>query len=244
MNNQKVVIVTGTSRGIGKAIALYLHEKNYKIIGIDKTEVPQVFTQVTCDLKNWEEASIAIKKVIEEGSNVVGLINNAAIQIEKGILDTSLENLNEIFSTNVFSIYLLTQLLGPYFSQDAAIVNISSVHAHATSRNLSSYVATKGAVSALTRSMALELGEEKGIRVNSICPGAIETEMLIQGLSRNSDPDQAMNNLKKSSPLNKIGSGADVAKLVHFLIDGELSGNITGQEFVVDSGVLARLASE
>lgn len=244
MNKQKVVIVTGTSRGIGKAIALYLHEKNYKIIGIDKTEVPQVFTQVTCDLKNWEEASIAIKKVIEEGSNVVGLINNAAIQIEKGILDTSLENLNEIFSTNVFSIYLLTQLLGPYFSQDAAIVNISSVHAHATSRNLSSYVATKGAVSALTRSMALELGEEKGIRVNSICPGAIETEMLIQGLSRNSDPDQAMNNLKKSSPLNKIGSGADVAKLVHFLIDGELSGNITGQEFVVDSGVLARLASE
>lgn len=244
MNNQKIVVVTGTSRGIGKAIALYLHEKNYKVIGVDKSECAQIFTQVTCDLKNWEEASVVIREVLGAGANVVGLVNNAAIQIEKGILDTSLENLNEVFSTNVFSIYLMTQLLGPVFSQDAAIVNISSVHAHATSCNLSSYVATKGAVSALTRSMALELGGEKGIRVNSICPGAIETEMLIQGLSRNSAPDQAMNNLKKSSPLNKIGSGTDVAKLVHFLIDSELSGNITGQEFVIDSGVLARLASE
>lgn len=244
MNSGKIVIVTGTSRGIGKSIALYLHEKKYKVIGIDKTEVPQVFTQINCDLKNWDETSAALKEILAPGSSVVGLVNNAAIQIEKGILKTSLENLNDIFSTNVFSIYLLTQFLDSYFSQNASIVNISSVHAHATSPNLSSYVATKGAVSALTRSMALELGVEKGIRVNSICPGAIETEMLIQGLSRNSNPDLAMNNLKKSSPLNKIGSGNDVAKLVSFLLDSELSGNITGQEFVTDSGVLARLASE
>lgn len=244
MNIEKTVIVTGTSRGIGKAIALYLHEKNYNVIGIDKIENADTFKQVQCDLKNWEETSFVLHKALPVGSKVVGLVNNAAIQIEKGILETSDLDLNEIFSTNVFSIYLLTQFLASYFSQDASIVNISSVHAHATSKNLSSYVATKGAVSALTRSMALELGEEKGIRVNSICPGAIETEMLIQGLSRNANPDLAMNNLKKSSPLNKIGTGTDVAKLVSFLLDGELSGNITGQEFVIDSGVLARLASE
>lgn len=243
MKNKKIVIVTGTSRGIGKAIALYLHNQNYNVIGIDKSESSQVFTQINCDLKNWEETTTVLKRVLAPGAKVAGLVNNAAIQIEKGILETSLLNLNEIFSTNVFSIYSLTQLLAPHFDQDASIVNISSVHAHATSKNLSSYVATKGAVSALTRSMALELGEV-GVRVNSICPGAIETEMLIQGLSRNSNPDQAMNNLKKSSPLNKIGSGTDVAKLVSFLLDGELSGNITGQEFVIDSGVLARLASE
>lgn len=243
MKNKKTVIVTGTSRGIGKAIALYLLEKDYNVIGIDKNESSQDFTQVNCDLKNWEETSIALKKALPSGTNVVGLVNNAAIQIEKGILETTQENLNDIFSTNVFAIYSLTQFLASYFNDDASIVNISSVHAHATSKNLSSYVATKGAVSALTRSMALELGST-GIRVNSICPGAIETEMLIQGLSRNSNPDQAMNNLKKSSPLNKIGSGSDVAKLVSFLLDGELSGNITGQEFVIDSGVLARLASE
>lgn len=243
MKNIKTVIVTGTSRGIGKAIALYLLEKDYNVIGIDKNESSQDFTQVNCDLKNWEETSIALKKALPSGTNVVGLVNNAAIQIEKGILETTQANLSEIFSTNVFAIYSLTQFLASYFNDDASIVNISSVHAHATSKNLSSYVATKGAVSALTRSMALELGSA-GIRVNSICPGAIETEMLIQGLSRNSNPDQAMNNLKKSSPLNKIGSGSDVAKLVSFLLDGELSGNITGQEFVIDSGVLARLASE
>lgn len=243
MNNQKVVIVTGTSRGIGKAIALHLHEQKYKVIGIDRIESSQVFTQVNCDLKNWEETSTALSRVLMPDSSVIGLVNNAAIQIEKGILETSIENLNDIFSTNVFSIYLLTQFLGPYFRENASIVNISSVHAHATSKNLSSYVATKGAVSALTRSMALELGA-RGIRVNSICPGAIETEMLMQGLLRNPDPDLAMNNLKKSSPLNKIGTGTDVAKLVSFLLDTYLSGNITGQEFVTDSGVLARLASE
>jgi len=243
MKNENIVVVTGTSRGIGKSIALYLHNQNYNVIGIDKTESSQIFTQINCDLKSWEDTSTALKRALPPGAKVVGLVNNAAIQIEKGILETSLLNLNEIFSTNVFSIYSLTQLLAPHFDQGASIVNISSVHAHATSKNLSSYVATKGAISALTRSMALELGEA-GVRVNSICPGAIETEMLIQGLSRNSNPDQAMNNLKKSSPLNKIGSGTDVAKLVSFLLDGELSGNITGQEFIIDSGVLARLASE
>lgn len=244
MKNEKIVIVSGTSRGIGKAIALHLHELKYNVIGLDKSDSIQPFTQIKCDLKNWEETTNNLKRILPVGSHVVGLVNNAAIQIEKDILGTTLEDLNDIFSVNVFSIYLLTQFLAPYFSQDASIINISSVHAHATSRSLSSYVATKGAVSALTRSMALELGPAKGIRVNSICPGAIETEMLIQGLSRNSNPDLAMNNLKKSSPLNKIGTGTDVGKLVSFLLDNELSGNITGQEFVIDSGVLARLASE
>jgi NAD(P)-dependent dehydrogenase (short-subunit alcohol dehydrogenase family) len=91
--------------------------------------------------------------------------------------------------------------------------------------------------------MALELGE-RGIRVNSVCPGAINTEMLRKGLSRNSEPETALLALKSTSPLNKIGEPEDVAKVVGFLLDSNLSGNITGQEFIVDSGVLARLPSE
>ena len=113
----------------------------------------------------------------------------------------------------------------------------------ATSEGLSSYAASKGGLVALTKSLCLELGR-LGIRVNVILPGAIETPMLTKGLIRASSVADGMNKLKASSPLNKIGSAMDIAKLALFLADNNLSSNITGAEFVSDSGILSSLASE
>ena len=122
-------------------------------------------------------------------------------------------------------------------------MNVSSVHSRATSNGLASYAASKGAVSALTRAMAIELGPRR-IRVNSVLPGAIDTPMLERGLTRVGDPEMAKARLISGAILNQLGSPEDVAQLVMFLCNPALSGNITGQEFVCDSGVLCRLASE
>jgi 3alpha(or 20beta)-hydroxysteroid dehydrogenase len=91
--------------------------------------------------------------------------------------------------------------------------------------------------------MALELAD-KGIRVNSICPGAVDTPMLREGLKRKADTESALGKLINAAPLKKIGIPEDVAQFALFLANNNLSGNITGQEFACDSGILARLASE
>lgn len=138
---------------------------------------------------------------------------------------------------------LLMRALAPSMRPGASIINISSIHARATSAGLAAYVASKGALSALTRATALELGA-RGIRVNAVLPGAIDTPMLRNALARNRPLDDAWNSLIAGAPLGRVGAPSDVAHLVAFLADSEVSGNITGQEFVCDGGVLARLATE
>ncbi len=102
---------------------------------------------------------------------------------------------------------------------------------------------SKAALSGLTRVLALELGNQ-GIRVNSILPGAIDTPMLWAGTSRSEDASRARDGLLRASPLGQIGKPEDIASLAGFLAEEGFAGNITGQEFVCDSGILARLSSE
>ena len=125
-----------------------------------------------------------------------------------------------------------------------AVVNVASVHAIATSAGLAAYAASKGAVVALTRAAALELAPE-GIRVNAVLPGAIDTQMLRDGLSRGGpDIDAGMAALAERTPLGRIGRPQDVAEAVLFLADASRSSFITGQTLVVDGGATARLSTE
>lgn len=236
----KTVVVTGVTQGIGKAIHDYLSSKQYKVIGIDSENNSHCQHFIKGDLSDLSFLE-SLPKLIED--KISGIVHNAAIQIEKNLVETSYEEWNRVFAVNVHAPFYITKILKDKFEKSAAIVNISSVHAKATSTGLAAYGASKGALSAMTRSMALELGAS-GIRVNAVLPGAIETPMLMKGLSRNGDPKIAAEQLKSASPIHQIGKPEDIAKLVHFLLDATLSGNITGQEFVCDSGILARLASE
>jgi NAD(P)-dependent dehydrogenase (short-subunit alcohol dehydrogenase family) len=235
----KKIIVTGSAQGIGEEICHHLKKLNYFVIGIDQKASPHANLSITGNLADplfYAE----IKKQVKD--DIYAVVNNAAVQVEKKLIETEISEWDNLFHINVRAIFLMTKSLNEQLKGPSSIVNISSVHAKATSEGLAAYASSKGAVSALTRAMAIELGQK--IRVNAILPGAIQTPMLEKGLSRNGNAQAAKEKLAQSAPLNKIGAPSDVAKLVHFLIDENLSGNITGQEFVCDGGILSKLASE
>ncbi len=237
---KKNVIVTGSASGIGLEVVHYLKKNGYCVYGLDinKSEITENFFQG--DISEQDFLTEVYSKI---NGPIDALINNAAIQIEKTFLETSTTEWKKVFEVNVFGTFLTSKIFVPKIKEFGSIVNISSVHSRATSIGMCAYVASKSAISGMTRAMALELGE-RNIRVNSIVPGAIDTPMLERGLKRNQNQKTALDILKKSSPLKKIGSPNDVAKLISFLIDPNLSGNITGSEFSCDSGILAKLASE
>ena len=239
------VIVTGASNGIGRAIADLFCKQNFSVVGLDivAPEGKVKFEFVKVDISKSEDLAGVVTTLKAKKHSVMAIINNAAVQVEKGILETTEEEWDHVLAVNLKSIMLTTQSFFPFLKSGSSIINLSSVHARATSKGMAAYVASKGAIAALTRAMALELGEH-GVRVNAVNPGAVDTEMLQKGLARNASPTQALEKLKRASPLNKIGAPSDIANLVSFLVNPDLAENITGQEFFCDGGVTAKLASE
>ena len=145
-----------------------------------------------------------------------------------------------MLSANLRSVYLMSKYAHPLLRRGAgAIVNLSSVHAIATSEKVAAYAASKGAVLALTRAMALELAQD-GIRVNALLPGAVDTPMLRTGIKSEIEID----GLARRTPLGRIGQPEEIAQAALFLADDERSSFITGQALVVDGGATARLGTE
>ena len=240
MSAPKRVLITGASQGLGLGMARHFHSLGYQIVGIDLKKGLDVGELHIGDISDSGFVSNLAKSL---GGHVDAIINNAAIQYESTFFESDDAQWRRVLDVNLHGAYYVSKYFLPLLSAGGAIVNISSVHARATSPGLCAYVASKGALSAMTRAMALELAP-MGIRVNAVLPGAVETPMLLQGLGRNRGADAAMEKLKSSSPLKRVALPADIAPLVAFLADTSLSGNITGQEFACDSGVLAKLASE
>lgn len=243
----KIVLITGSSGGIGSACVSLFRRSDWHTVGIDVIDVESeknncdVFFKA--DVSNSKELSQIEKYFEKEKYPLICLVNNAAIQIEKKLVETNEDEWDRVLSVNLKSVFLMSKMMYRFMGEGSSIINISSVHANNTSVGLASYVASKGGVSALTRAMSLEMAV-KMIRVNAILPGAIETEMLNKGLVRNGNPDTAKQKLMNNTPLKRIGNPVDVAHLALFLADPEKAGNITGQEFICDGGITARLASE
>jgi NAD(P)-dependent dehydrogenase (short-subunit alcohol dehydrogenase family) len=148
-------------------------------------------------------------------------------------------------AVNLRAAFLGTRYLVPLMTEgDAAIVNISSVHAVATSAGMAAYVSSKGGLLAFTRAAAIELAD-RGIRVNAVLPGAFDTPMLEAGLKRSKMGSvAARKNLEDRTPLKAVARPQAIAGAVAFLLDEHQSSFVTGQTLVVDGGVLARLSSE
>jgi len=128
-----------------------------------------------------------------------------------------------------------------------AIVNVSSVHAIATSANVAAYAASKGGLLSLTRALAIELGSDR-IRVNAVLPGAVDTPMLHAGLNRwhvhGRNPLELVEQLKSRHVMGRIGQAGEIAQAIYFLADDDRSSFMTGQALVVDGGATARLSTE
>jgi len=220
------IVITGSGKGIGAYLFDNL-KKKHKVIGVSKSKSKRTTYQV--DIKNKEE----IKKTFSKIKSIDVLINNASISdVYKNYLEnfdqTILTNLNGTFYCSYFSLPKLKK------SKIKKIINISSINAHVALPNNPGYIASKGGVNALTRSLALDYGKHK-IKVNSLSLGYIKI-----GMSKKSYKNKNKRILRANNTiLNRWGSENDILNAVNFLIDSS-SDYMTGTDMVIDGGWLAK----
>jgi 3-oxoacyl-[acyl-carrier protein] reductase len=241
----KVAVVTGASKGIGASIALHLAAEGASVV-VNYASSKEGAERVVAQIVRKEGKAIAvqanvahkadIQRLFAETKKAFGhldiLVNNAGLYEFLPLEQVTAEHFHRLFDLNVLGLLLTTQEAVKHFSPaGGSIVNISSVAATSAPPNTSVYSATKGAVNAVTRSLAQELGPRK-IRVNSINPGMVETEGVhAAGISSSDFRKQ----VEAQTPLGRIGQPQDIAPAAVFLASSD-SGWITGETLYISGG--------
>ena len=240
----KVALITGADSGIGRAVAalfareganiamLYLceHDDAAKTREIVENEGCKAIT-IAGDIGDKDFCEEAVKQVVNQLGGLDILVNNAGEQhSDKEITDITEEQLRRTFQTNIFGMFYLTQAASPHLKEGSAIINCTSETMYAGSKHLLDYSATKGAITAFTRSLALNL-VEKGIRVNGVAPGPIWTPLNPFG---GTEPEK-MPEFGKKTPMKRPGQPNEVAPAFLFLAC-EDSSYMTAQVLHPDGG--------
>lgn len=247
-SSQRVALITGAARGIGRATAEAFIAAGWRTIGVDLDPCHDVDRSERVDLANTEDISALAKRVAKDNGRLDALVNNAALQVCSSLAETTLEDWERVLAVNLRApFWLMHEFVGLLEASHGAIVNVSSVHAIATSTSIFAYGTTKGALTSLTRAAALEFAP-RGIRVNAVLPGAVETPMLREGLERNkldpTDLRSPMASFGAKHPLGRIAQPEEIAQAILYLADNNRSSYVTGQCHVVDGGVTIRLSTE
>jgi len=252
MNKIKTVLVTGAAGGIGRATVDLFAEKGWHVIGVDRnpyTDFPQNGLFIRSDISRPEDMQAIFEQAHAFTDTLDALVNNAAMQIAKPLVDTTVEEWDAVMAANLRSVFLGVKLAHPLLKArgGAAVVNVSSVHAIQTSANIAAYAASKGGLLALTRAMAIEFAPDN-IRANAILPGAVDTPMLRAGLGRGhlggENVQDRLDNLARKTVNGRVGMPAEIASAIYFLADNQQSSFMTGQALVIDGGAAARLSTE
>lgn len=237
----KVVLITGASRGIGREIAIELEKVGYQVIAnYNKSEQKAKELQAEyndidiykADVSNRKEVHEMIEYVLSKYKRIDVLINNAGISMSGVFTDVTDEKWNRIMSNNLYSVFCTTQEVLPDMinRKEGCIINISSIWGMVGSSCETIYSVTKAGIDGLTKSLAKELGPSN-IRVNSIAPGIIDTEM------NNCYTEEEIKEIKEEIPLERIGKKVDIAKCVKWLIDDDYT---TGQVISINGGWIIR----
>jgi NAD(P)-dependent dehydrogenase (short-subunit alcohol dehydrogenase family) len=253
MSKDQVVLITGAGGGIGRASVQHFAANDWRVIGVDRNEFGEGFPQDGCfiqaDISNPESTEQIFEQARAFNPTLDALVNNAAVQVAKPLVETTVQEWDAVMASNLRSVFLFVKLAHPLMKAagGGAIVNVSSVHAIQTSANIAAYAASKGGLLALTRAMAIEFAPDN-IRVNAILPGAVDTPMLRAGLGRGhagyGDMQERLDNLARKTVSGKVGKPEEIAHAIYFLADNEQSSFMTGQALVVDGGATARLSTE
>lgn len=239
----KVTLVTGSSRGIGAAIAQRLAADG-AVVAINYSNSKDAAQQVADGIKKLGESADVfqanvssendVKRLIEEVTERFGkidiLINNAAIWEAKPLEQMDVGHYSRVFDVNVKAVIATTVAALPYMQDGGRIINISSGAGKSTMPGTSVYSASKAALDTLTRIWAQDLAARK-ITVNAVAPGTTATDMLIQAL-----PEDVKNSLIGKTPLGRLGEPIDIAEVVAFVASHE-GGWINGQTVYADGGL-------
>lgn len=239
----KVVVITGGARGIGRAAVKKFCEEGAKVVIWDLLEKEGhelenemrvqnyscIFQKV--DVTNFQNVEEATKKVIDELKQIDILINNAGITKDATLLKMTEEQWQTVLNVNLTGVFNCTKAIAPFMVErgKGKIINTSSVVALYGNFGQSNYVATKSGIIGLTKVWARELGR-KGINVNAVAPGFIETEMV------QTMPEKVLQMMKEKTPLGRLGKPEDIANAYLFLASEE-ADFINGAVLSVDGGI-------
>lgn len=244
----KVALVTGSSQGIGQAIAIRLAEEGANIVidyrshpeGAEETKAKVEATGHQAHVVQADLGKVSdIHRMVDEGIQQLGkidiLVNNAGLEKSADFWDVTEEDYDSVINVNLKGVFFTTQAVVQHLKEaqrPGKIINISSVHEELPFPHFTSYCASKGGLKMMMRNLAVELGP-LGITVNNVAPGAIETPINKSLLE---DKDK-LGAVLKNIPLGRLGQPNDVAALVAFLASSD-ADYITGSTFFVDGGLL------
>ncbi|RPD98554.1 SDR family oxidoreductase [Aureibaculum marinum] len=233
----KVIVVTGASRGIGKEIALLLAKNGAKIVvnySRNQTEAEETVAEITknggtaisikADVSKRDQVTFLFDKSIESFGKIDVLINNAGILITKKIKENTQDDFSTIFDVNVRGVFNALQEANLKLADHGTIINVSSSTVKLMFANYALYSASKAAVEQMTRVFSKEIG--RGISVNAIAPGATETKLFLEGKT-----PEFIEKLSSMNAFNRLAKPIDIAKVVLFLASDDskwISGQVIG----------------
>ncbi len=244
----KTAIVTGAGSGIGQACALAFAREGARVVLVGRRRelLKQTASQITRDVLVCEgdvskiaDVQRVIKQTVERFGGAEVLLNSAAV-LHAGTVETLTdEEWDETFNINVRGLWLMCRQVIPLMRKagGGSIINLSSVLGIMGGRSRAAYSASKGAVTLLTKSMALDLAPEQ-IRVNCICPGIVETELVADFIRNAPDPELAKKRRTELHPLGRFGQPSDIANMAVYLASDD-SVWVTGAAMPVDGGYAA-----
>lgn len=246
MLKDKVIIITGSTSGIGKAGALLFANYGAKVVvtgrreskgkaivkKIKKNKGKAIYSKL--DVTKEESIKEMVKTVIKKWGGINTLWNNAGVEAQGLITEASQEDIDKILSVNLKGMMLCCKHVIPEMKKKSSIINTASIAGLVGLEKLSIYGASKGGIIALTRDLAMDYAK-KGIRVNAVCPGVIWTPMVKRYIKDAPDKEAAKKGFTADIPMGRMGKPEEVAELAAFLASDK-SSYLTGSIITVDGG--------
>ncbi len=237
----KTVVVTGGGKGIGAACAKVFLDAGANVVVLDKDGDESGITDerwlvLQCDVSIDTQVIEAAEKVWQRFNSVHYLVNNAGIQRYGTVVDTTADEWDKVMNVNLKSYFLCSKYFIPLMQKSGSgvVINVASVQAFVSQKNVAAYTTAKTAILGLTRSIAIDFAPN--IRCVAVCPGTIDTPMVRTSFSLSPDPEAVLQECIDMHPIGRIGTPEDVAEVVKFMCDDK-AGFITGQYIRVDGGL-------